>query len=379
MIDVVRLPDPDAAWRDQLRRGVRTVDALEAAIHLTESEREGALRAIAGGFPMAITPYYLSLADRDDPRCPIRLQCVPRREEGEASPGDMEDPLGEEDPRHAVAPDLVCRYPDRALLLVTDRCSVYCRFCTRSRMVGSDGGARSLDGLEPAMKWLEANPQVEEVIVSGGDPLTLSDERIGAVLSRLRRIRSIGVVRVATRTPVTLPMRITDALCRTLARFHPIWVMTHFNHPAECTDEAMAACERLADHGMPVMNQAVLLSGVNSCACVLEKLFRRLVRSRVKPYYLLQCDPVSGTGHLRTRTDVGLRIVEALQGRLSGIAMPRLILDAPGGEGKVPLSPDFVVSRSPDELVVRTWRGVDVAYPERRTEELRPRTCACGS
>ncbi|HEX2675940.1 MAG TPA: KamA family radical SAM protein, partial [Polyangiales bacterium] len=309
-----------ADWRDQVRRAVTTLEQLEAALPLTESERAGAVRALAGGFPLSITPYYLSLADRNDPACPIRRQCVPQAHEAHEGRGDLRDPLGEE--THTVAPHLVQRYPDRALLLVNDRCSVYCRFCTRSRMVGQGGGARSLSELAPAFAYLRAHPEVQDVIVSGGDPLVMSDARIAGILRELATIESLLYVRVASRTPVTLPQRITDELCRTL-RAHPaVWLMTHFNHPKELSPAARAACARLVDHGIPVMNQSVLLRGVNDDAKTLETLFRGLVRTRVRPYYLLQMDPVRGTSHLRTPLDTGIRLMSELQGRVSGIALP---------------------------------------------------------
>lgn len=356
------LSEPDQAddWRWQVRHAALDLPALERALELTPSEREGAARALAGGFPLAITPYYLSLCDRADPTCPIRLQCVPRAEEAVEVPGDLRDPLGEE--THEVAPHLVRRYPDRALLIATDRCSVYCRFCTRSRMVGQGGGTRSLDRLEPAFTYLEAHPEVQDVIVSGGDPLVASTERVAAILARLARIESILTVRIATRAPVTLPMRIDDALCRAL-RTHPsVWVMTHFNSPKELTPKARGACARLVDAGLPVMNQTVLLAGVNDRAETLEALFRGLVRARVRPYYLLQADPVRGTGHLRTPIAVGERIMGELQGRLSGIALPKLIVDTPGGRGKVPHGPSWVVRRALGVTTFRTFRGEEVDY-----------------
>jgi lysine 2,3-aminomutase len=272
----------------------------------------------------------------------------------------MVDPLGET--AHEVAPHLVQRYPDRVLLLATDRCGVYCRFCTRSRMVGDGGGAVSLDRLGPAFAYLEAHPEVRDVIVSGGDPLTLSTDRLAGLVARIRAVPSVETIRLATRVPVTLPSRITAELTRALRPYHPLWVMTHFNHPRELTPAAARACARLADAGFPVMNQTVLLRGVNDDAAVLEQLFRGLVRWRVRPYYLLQMDPVRGTGHLRTPLSTGVALMERLQGRLTGIALPKLIVDTPGGMGKVPVGPDYVVERSPGRTVLRTHRGVSVEY-----------------
>ena len=347
-------------WQWQVRNAVTRVDDLAKALPLTESELEGARRAESEGLPLAITPYYLSLVDKHDPSCPVRLQCVPKRDESRMEKGDLEDPLGEV--AHEVAPHLVQRYPDRALLLATDRCAVYCRFCTRSRMVGDGGGAFSLEALAPAFAWLRAHPEVRDVIVSGGDPLAMATPRIVRLVEALRGIESVETIRLATRVPVTLPMRITRELVQALRPYHPLWVMTHFNHPKELTRESIAACERLADAGFPVMNQTVLLRGVNDDEETLATLFRGLVRARVRPYYLLQMDPVKGTSHLRTKLSRGVELLEKLQGRLTGIAMPKLICDTPGGLGKVPLSPDYVVAREPGKTTLRTFRNQLVDY-----------------
>lgn len=352
--------DDEGAWRSQLTHAITNLAELEQRVSLTAEERAGVARALHGGLPLSITPYYAGLIAADDPNCPIRRQCIPLAREAQEVPGDLRDPLGEE--AHEVAPHLVQRYPDRALLLATDRCSVYCRFCTRSRMVGHGGGTRSLAALEPALAYLRSHPEVQEVIISGGDPLVMANERIGLLLERVAEIESIGNVRVASRTPVTLPQRVTVELCRALRRHPCVWLMTHFNHPRELTPEARRACARLVDHGIPVMNHTVLLRGVNDDASVLEALFRGLVRMRVRPYYLLQADPVRGTGHLRTALDVGLGVMEALQGRLSGIALPKFIVDTPDGRGKVPVGPNYVVRRDGDATTLRTFRGEHVDY-----------------
>jgi lysine 2,3-aminomutase len=352
----------EPGWQAELRGALRSLADLEAYFELTESEREGARRAEAQGFPISVTPYYASLADRTDPTCPIRRQIVPRAEEAIEARGDLRDPLGEE--AHEVAPELVQRYPDRALLLATDRCAVYCRFCTRSRLVGNGGGPRSLERLAPAFAYLRAHPEVRDLIVSGGDPLAMATGRLVALLSELRAIPSIETIRLATRVPVVLPSRIGAELLEALRPFHPLWVMTHFNHPRELTPASSAALRRLADAGFPVMNQCVLLRGVNDDAETLKTLFRGLVRERVRPYYLLQMDPVRGTSHLRTPLERGVEIMEQLQGRLSGIALPKLIVDTPGGFGKVPHGPSYVLSRDLDAGVTRfrTPRGVEVDY-----------------
>ncbi len=355
------LPDVDAQdWGSQIRNAVRTVAQLSQKLQLTTEELAGASAAERAGLPISITPYYLSLCDVHDPNCPIRKQVVPHALEGRTVEGDMRDPLGEES--HEVAPELIQRYPDRALLLVTDRCAVYCRFCTRSRIVGTGGGPRSEMRLLPAFEYLRAHPEIRDVIVSGGDPLAMSTSRIVRVLQALRMIPSVETIRIATRMPVALPQRITNELISALKPFHPIWIMTHFNHPKELTAQAREGLRRLVDAGFPVMNHTVLLRGVNDDSAVLTELFRGLVRERAKPYYLLQTDPVRGTGHLRTPLDTGLRIMGELQGRLSGIALPKFIVDTPGGLGKVPVGPNYVVSRGAGVTRFRTHRGVEVDY-----------------
>jgi lysine 2,3-aminomutase len=349
-----------SGWRWQLQNAVTTADELARRVQLTESELQGARRAEASGFPISITPYYLSLLDPSDPACPVRRQVVPQADEAQEVIGDLADPLGET--AHEVAPELVQRYPDRALLLVSDRCSVYCRFCTRSRLVGAGGGARSLSQLSQAFAYLEAHPEIRDVIVSGGDPLVMATSKLEALVARVRSIQSVETIRLATRVPVTLPQRVTDELLAALRPHHPLWLMTHFNHPRELTPQAREACRRLADAGFPVMNQSVLLRGVNDDAATLETLFRGLVRERVRPYYLLQMDPVRGTGHLRTPLAVGREIMRQLQGRLSGIALPKFIVDTPGGFGKVPAGPSFEVSREGGVTRFRTARGHEVDY-----------------
>jgi lysine 2,3-aminomutase len=354
------LPAEAQDWLWQLRNAVTSVEDLARAVALTEAELAGARRAEQQGLPLRITPYYLSLVDRDDPGCPIRRQCVPDAREGDDVPGDLVDPLGEVS--HEVAPHLVQRYPDRVLLLATDRCAVYCRFCTRSRIVGIGEGAVSIEALQPALAWLRAHPEVRDVIVSGGDPLAMATERLVRVVAAVRAVESVETIRLATRVPVTLPMRVTSELLNALRPHHPLWVMTHFNHPRELTADAVAACARLVDAGFPVNNQTVLLAGINDDERVLEQLFRGLVRARVRPYYLLQADPVRGTGHLRTPLARGVELMERLQGRISGIALPKFVCDTPGGRGKVPMAKDPVVGRHGSTTTLCTFRGERVDY-----------------
>jgi lysine 2,3-aminomutase len=336
-------------WHWQLRHAVRTPGELGS---------NGALPA--GRLPPLVTPYYLSLCDPRDPRCPLRRQVVPSPDEAVAVAGDLTDPLGEQ--AHEVAPDLVRRYPDRALLLVTDRCAVHCRFCTRSRLVGRSREVGSPARRAAALAYLRQNPEIREVIVSGGDPLVLSTRRLAGLLCELRRIPSVETIRIGTRTPAVLPQRITPELVAALRPFHPLWIMTHFNHPKELTVEARVACQLLVDAGFPLMNQTVLLAGVNDRAEVLADLFRGLVRERVRPYYLLQADPVAGTGHLRTPLARGIALMAELQGRVSGLAIPKFIVDAPGGHGKVPLLPDSVLARGNGVTRLLTPRGTEVEY-----------------
>ena len=343
-----------------MRNAVTSAAQLAEVLELTSEERAGALAAEKAGLPISITPYYLDLCDTRDVNCPIRRQVIPSSYEQRYLPGEWVDPLGEV--AHEVAPDLIRRYPDRALLLVNDRCAVYCRFCTRSRWVGQAGGARSATRLAAAFAYLRSHPEVRDVIVSVGDALTLSTEKIVELLVELRKIPSVETIRIATRVPVTLPQRVTDELVTALREFHPIWIMTHFNHARELTSLAQEACLRLVDSGFPIMNQTVLLRGINDQPDALIELFRGLVRQRVRPYYLLQGDPVRGSGHLRTTLDTGIRMMATLQGRLSGIALPKLIVDTPGGHGKVPIGPDYVLARGQGVTRFRSPFGVDVDY-----------------
>jgi lysine 2,3-aminomutase len=353
-------PENPSDWRWQLQNAVTTPAELARALDLDEVERLGAEHAARGGFPISIPPYYLGLVDRHDPNCPIRRQVVPRQDEAHHTHGDMRDPLGEE--AHEVAPELIQRYPDRALLLVSDRCAVYCRFCTRSRMVGYGGGPRSLDKLKPALDYLAEHPEVRDVILSGGDPLVMKTERLVGLVEAVRSIPSVETIRLATRVPVVLPQRILPELLDALRPHHPLWVMTHFNHPRELSVESFRALEDLANAGFPVMNHTVLLAGVNDDAALLSELFRGLVRHRARPYYLLQADPVRGTGHLRTPLARGVAIMDELQGRLSGIALPKFIVDTPGGFGKVPAGPSYVVESRPGVTRFRSPRGNHVDY-----------------
>jgi lysine 2,3-aminomutase len=360
----------EADWRDwrwQLKHALGSAVALSAHVPLTEAERRGLARAEERA-RVAVTPYYASLVDPAHPSCPVRIQAIPTAAEFESTPGDLRDPLGEDVRRPARA--LVHRYPDRALLLATDRCAVYCRHCTRRRVTFSGDGALSRADLDAAVEVLRARPSIRDVVVSGGDPLVLDDGRLDALLSAVRSVPHVKIVRLATRAPAVLPMRIDASLAALLRRHAPLFVVTHFNHPKECTDEARAARETLVDAGVPVENQTVLLRGVNSSARVLKDLFERLLEWRVRPYYLHQGDLAEGTGHLRTPLAAGVAILEALRGNTSGLAIPHLAIDLPGGGGKVTLQPDYVVGREGAVHVLRNGAGERFRYPDPPSGDL---------
>ncbi len=344
-------------WRWQMRHRVTTLAELETLLELSPEERTG-IAARAPVFPFAITPYYLSLVQ--GPGCPVRRQAVPHADELITTPWDMVDPLAEEE--HSPVPILSHRYPDRALLYVTHNCPVYCRHCTRQRKVGDATSSPDRSTIAAALEYLRATPAIKDVLISGGDPLSLSDARLVEIVAELRTIPSVEIIRLCTRNPVTLPQRITTELLAALRPYHPIFVNTHFNHPRECTPEAAAALNRLADAGFVVGNQMVLLRGINDDAATVETLNRWLLRQRCRPYYILQCDPVGGTAHLRTPVDAGVKILDALRGRLSGLGVPQLVVDLPGGGGKVTLVPDRLLRREGAHMVFRNVDGREFTY-----------------
>jgi lysine 2,3-aminomutase len=351
--------NPD--WRWQLRRRISTLAEIERLLPLTEDERAG-LAAAPALFRVAVTPYYFSLIDPRHPSCPVRMQVIPRAGELVIEPGELLDPLGED--AHRPVSAIFHRYPDRCLLLALDRCAIYCRHCNRRRLVGQEETALSRQDLADAVAYIRRTPAIRDVLISGGDPLTLSTERLEEIVAAVRAIPHVEIIRIGTRVPVVLPMRIDDALVAMLRRYHPLYVNTHFNHPKELTPLARAACEKLADAGIPVGNQTVLLRGVNSSARVLRKLFTELLRCRVRPYYLFQGDVAEGTGHLRTKVETGIELMQQLRGHISGLAIPHLVIDTPGGMGKVSVGPDYVVSRGDDQWVLRNYEGRAVAYPQ---------------
>jgi lysine 2,3-aminomutase len=365
----LRKADVDPAvwndWRWQARNMITSTDGFARLLELSDDERAG-LAASPGLFRVGATPYYASLMDPAHPECPIRRQAIPSLRELDIAPAELRDPLGEDD--RSPAPCVVHKYPDRVLLLVVDRCAIYCRHCNRRRLVGGDDPPTSGE-LDAGIDYIARTPRIRDVLLSGGDPLLLGTRKLDHVLGRLRAIPHVEILRIGTRVPVVLPMRIDDELCAMLRKHHPLYVNTHFNHPREITPEARAACERLVDHGIPVGNQAVLLRGVNSSVRCMRALMRALVRMRVRPYYLFQGDTVMGTDHLRTPVDAAVAIMDGMRGWMSGMAIPHLVIDAPGGGGKIPVGPQYVLGRDHDQLTLRTYDGRVVHYPEPRERD----------
>ncbi|MCI0498159.1 MAG: KamA family radical SAM protein [Planctomycetales bacterium] len=347
-------------WRWQIRNRIRSLDQLAQYVPSLSARHE--LQKVIEKYPMAITPYYASVIQRADMSDPVFRMSVPNIQEVFDPPCLTDDPL--EEHQDMPVPGLVHRYRDRALLIATTMCSMYCRHCTRKRIAGTRETAISARRMRQVQEYLFNHPEITDVIISGGDPLTMSDSAIEAMLSTLRSVPSVQVIRIGTRVPVVLPMRITDELVNMLKKYHPLWINTHFNHPQELTEEARAACAKLADAGIPLGNQTVLLRGVNDDPQVIERLCRGLIRTRVRPYYIYQCDLVRGVEHFRTSVRKGIEIMEYLRGRVSGIAIPTFVVDAPHGGGKIPVLPTYVVSMSPTHTVLRNYEGLLVSYPE---------------
>lgn len=358
----------DAQWHDwrwQLGHMLTCADDLAQVIALSETERAG-LAASARLFRVGITPYYASLMDPVHASCPIRMQAIPHPAEADIRDEELRDPLGEDS--HNPAPSVVHKYPDRVLFLVVDRCGIYCRHCNRRRLVGGDEPPTTAE-LEAGLDYIARTPRIRDVLLSGGDPLLLSTRRLDHLLTRLRAIPHVETIRIGTRLPVVCPMRIDGELTAALRKHHPLFVNTHFNHVVELTPEARAACERLADAGIPVGNQTVLLRGVNSSVQSLRALMRALLRVRVRPYYLFQGDTVIGTDHLRTPVQAAMDLYAGLRGWINGMAVPHLVLDAPGGHGKVPILPNYVEHLDDATCVVRTYRGERITYPQPREHD----------
>lgn len=349
-------------WRWQNRNRIRTLDELSRIIQVSDEEA-AAINRHQGPLPIGITPYYASLLDRRDTTQPLRLAVVPRLAEFEHYAGEADDPLGED--HDSPVPGLVHRYPDRVLFLVTNFCSVYCRYCTRARMVGATG-ERTLKkhDINAALDYIASKPQIRDVLISGGDPLSLDDDRLDYILGRLRAIPHVEFIRLGSKQPVVEPQRITSSLVQMLRRYHPLWMSLHFTHPDEITPEVAAACGRLADAGIPLGSQTVLLKGINDNLDTMRRLMHGLLRIRVRPYYLYQCDPISGAGHFRTSVAKGLELIEGLRGHTSGYAIPHYVIDGPGGGGKIPLLPEYVVGRDGDDLILRNFEQQVFRYPD---------------
>jgi lysine 2,3-aminomutase len=361
-------------WRWQLANRLNTVDELSRVISLTPQEVEGL--SASGRFRVDITPYFATLLDSQDPNCPLRRQVIPTGQERVPFTAEMVDSLGED--AHSPVPGLVHRYPDRVLMLVTTQCASYCRYCTRSRIVGDPGAQFSRKDYDAQIRYIAGNPEVRDVLLSGGDPLVLPQRVLEDLLRRLRAIPHVEVLRIGSRVPVFLPQRINPDLVEMLRQFHPLWMNVHFNHPKEITPAVEVALARLADAGIPLGCQSVLLSGVNDCPNVMKDLVQKLVRNRVRPYYIYQCDLVHGAGHFRTPVAVGIEIIEALRGHTSGFAVPTFVVDAPGGGGKVPIMPQYLLSQSADRVVVRNFEGLITTYTQ-PTEYRRHEPARCAS
>jgi lysine 2,3-aminomutase len=349
-------------WRWQIQNRIRDLATVRRMIRLT-TEEEKALELVGKMLPMAVTPHYMGLVSPTDPDQAIRRSVIPTVYEMCRCPGEADDPLGEE--HQSPIPGLVHRYPDRVLLLATDFCSSYCRYCTRSRVVGQGGITPSTRRLQAIFDYIRSKPQIRDVLISGGDPLTLSDARLEYILSNLRAIQHVEIIRIGTKIPAVLPQRITPQLARMLRKYHPLWMSLHFTHPDECCYESVKACNILADAGLPLGSQTVLLKGVNDSAEVMKRLMHSMMKMRVKPYYLYQCDPISGSQHFRTSVSKGVEIIRSLRGHTSGYAVPTYVIDAPGGGGKIPLSPDYVEDKDPSgNLSLRNYEGRTFQYPD---------------
>ena len=362
----------DEDWKDwhwQVKNRITTLEELKKYVTLTEEEDDA---RILQEYRMAITPYYLSLIDPNDPFDPVRKQAIPTIYELERYTGDLEDPLSED--VDSPVEGLTHRYPDRVLFLVTENCSMYCRHCTRRRFAGHPDMAPPLSQIEACIDYIRNTPSIRDVLLSGGDALLISDKKLENILKKLKEIPHVEIIRIGSRTPVTNPYRITPELCKMLKKYQPIWFNTHFNHPNEITEDSTKACDMLADAGIPLGNQSVLLKGVNDCIHIMKKLVQELVKIRVRPYYIYQCDLSIGLGHFRTSVAQGIEIIEGLRGHTSGLCVPTFVVDAPGGGGKIPVMPNYTISQGNKRVVLRNFEGVITTYEE--PEDYTP-NCSC--
>lgn len=355
-------------WKWQIRNRIMDIETLKKYIPLNEQDIKD-IKKVLQNFRIAITPYYLSLIDPDNPDDPVRWQAIPTIYETQFDRSDLNDPLHED--IDSPVKGLTHRYPDRVLLLTTHVCSMYCRHCTRRRKVGDKEDQQlPRKQLEMAIEYIKNHKEVRDIIVSGGDPFTMSDDNIEWILKKLREIPHVEIIRIGTRTPVVLPMRITEDLCKMLKKYHPIYINTHFNHSQEITKDSKKACEMLADHGIPLGNQTVLLKGVNDDPAVMKKLMHDLLKIRVRPYYIYQCDLSMGISHFRTQVATGIEIIESLRGHTSGLAVPHYVIDTPGGGGKVPVMPNYVISQKPGKWILRNYEGRIVTYDEPEIKKI---------
>ncbi|MCL2620197.1 MAG: lysine 2,3-aminomutase [Defluviitaleaceae bacterium] len=358
-------------WRWHLRNKIETVADLKKLVDIT-AEEEADINEVLGNFRMAITPHYMSMIDLKDPYDPVRKQAVPHIMETHIPKEDMADPLNEDG--DSPVKGLTHRYPDRVLLFVTDQCAMYCRHCTRRRKVGENDAAAAISQIEAGIDYIARTKEVRDVLISGGDALLLEDDTLEHIIKKLRDIPHVEIIRLGSRLPVVLPQRITDNLCNMLKKYHPIWLNTHFNHPAEFSDASKEACRKLADAGIPLGNQSVLLAGVNDCVHVMKELVQGLVKMRVRPYYIYQCDLSQGLSHFRTPVAKGIEIIEGLRGHTSGYAVPTFVVDAPGGGGKIPVMPNYLISHGAHKVILRNYEGVITTYTEPKIYEA---NCQC--
>lgn len=350
-------------WRWQLKHRVTRAEQLKLILNLSQEEIE-AIEVSKGRLATAITPYFAKLMDRHDSNCPIRRQAIPTLNEFHLSPADLLDPCAEDE--NSPVPGLVHRYPDRVLLLVTDKCAVYCRYCTRRRMVGESEKSITDEQLDAALAYIQSAKKIRDVLISGGDPLLLEDEVLDGILAKVHKIPHVEIIRIGTRVPVTLPQRITPSLIAVLKKYHPLWMSIHFTHPKEITKEVRRACGMLSDAGIPLGSQTVLLRGINDRPVVMKRLMHELLKSRVRPYYIYQCDLAMGTEHFRTPIAVGINIIEKLRGHTTGYAVPSFVIDAPGGGGKIPVAPTYLISQDKGKMVLRNYQGRVFEYQEPR-------------
>ncbi len=348
-------------WHWQLRNRITKAEQLKLLLNLSQAEVE-AIEVSKGRLATAITPYFAKLMSRTDSNCPIRRQAIPTMEEFHVSPHDLLDPCAEDE--HSPVRGLVHRYPDRVLLLVTDKCAVYCRYCTRRRIVGSSEKCISEKELEQAIGYIQATKKIRDVLISGGDPLLLEDDHLESILAKVRKVPHVEIIRIGSRVPVTLPQRVTPSLVAMLKKYHPLWMSIHFSHPKEITKEVRKSCGMLAEAGIPLGSQTVLLRGINDRPSTMKRLMHELLKTRVRPYYIYQCDLAMGTEHFRTPIAVGINIIEKLRGHTTGYAVPSFVIDAPGGGGKIPVGPTYLISQDKGKMVLRNYQGKVFEYQE---------------